>query len=96
MNAGNANPFGPVGVMRSWLRFGRNDNAGQKRSGASRLVSWVIFIVIFVYFLVPLFATFLHSIKPRPNGSPIRPSRIGRCCHRRTSSSGWAIRSPWE
>jgi len=70
MNAGNANPFGPVGVMRSWLRFGRNDNAGQKRSGASRLVSWVIFIVIFVYFLVPLFATFLHSIKPRPNGVP--------------------------
>jgi putative spermidine/putrescine transport system permease protein len=70
MTSGTSNPFGPLGVMRSWLRLDRNSDAGPKRSAASRLVSWVIFIAITLYFLVPLFATFLHSIKPKPNGIP--------------------------
>ena len=41
-----------------------------KGSAASRLVSWLIFIGLFLYFFVPLFATFLQSIKPKPNGIP--------------------------
>lgn len=63
-------PFGPLGVMRSWLRLDRKGDPGPHRSVATRLVSWVIFVGIFLYFFLPLLATFLHSIKPVINGVP--------------------------
>ena len=63
-------PFSALGVMRSWLRLDRKGGGGPTRSLASRLVSWLIFIGLFLYFFVPLFATFLQSIKPKPNGIP--------------------------
>lgn len=56
--------------LRGLLRLDRRADAGPQKSTLTRLVSWVIFFGIAVYFLVPLFATFLHSIKPRPNGVP--------------------------
>jgi putative spermidine/putrescine transport system permease protein len=45
-------------------------NETRPKSPLTRVASWVIFIGIGLYFVVPLFATFLHSIKPRPNGIP--------------------------
>ena len=45
-------------------------NDTRPKSLLTRVVSWVIFIGITLYFVVPLFATFLHSIKPKPNGVP--------------------------
>jgi putative spermidine/putrescine transport system permease protein len=70
MTTGNANPFAPLGIMRSWLRLDRGGDPGPRKSVLTRLVSWVIFIGIALYFLIPLFATFLQSIKPKPNGIP--------------------------
>ena len=61
--------LGPIGVMRTWLRPPRGDG-GPRPSGATRLVSWLIFILVGAYFVVPLVATFLHSIKPVINGVP--------------------------
>jgi len=63
-------PFGPLGVMRRWLRLDRAEDPGPQRSATTRLVSWVIFIGLFLYFFLPLLATFLHSIKPVVNGVP--------------------------
>ncbi len=63
-------PFGPLGIMRSWLRLDRRGAPGPQRTVATRLVSWVIFIALFLYFFVPLLATFLHTIKPVINGVP--------------------------
>jgi putative spermidine/putrescine transport system permease protein len=61
-------PFGPLGVMRSWLRGG---GAGTGRTGTgTRLFSWVVLVLGILYFFLPLLATFLHSIKPRPNDVP--------------------------
>jgi putative spermidine/putrescine transport system permease protein len=56
--------------MRNWLRLDRRGEPGPQRSAATRLVSWVIFIGLFLYFFLPLLATFLHSIKPVVNGVP--------------------------
>lgn len=70
MSATTRPPCGPLGAMRSWLRLDRSADAGPPRSVATRLISWVIFIGLFLYFFVPLVATFLHSIKPRPNDIP--------------------------
>jgi putative spermidine/putrescine transport system permease protein len=61
-------PFGPLGVMRSWLQ-GRV-GGGPKSGRATRIFSWLIFIVVGLYFFIPLLATFLHSIKPVINGVP--------------------------
>jgi putative spermidine/putrescine transport system permease protein len=36
----------------------------------TRLISWVIVILAVLYFIVPLFATFMHSIRPVVNGVP--------------------------
>jgi putative spermidine/putrescine transport system permease protein len=66
----SGNPFGPLGILRSWMRLDRQGDQGQPKSLATRVASWVIFLGISIYFLVPLFATFLHSIKPRPNDIP--------------------------
>jgi putative spermidine/putrescine transport system permease protein len=55
--------------MRSWLGLrgrGRRDGSGL----GVRIVSWIVFGLCFLYFFLPLLATFLHSIKPRPNDIP--------------------------
>lgn len=60
-------PANPIG--KGW--FGRPaKQAGRSRPVATLIVSWVIFIACFLYFFLPLLATFLHSIKPRPNDIP--------------------------
>ena len=56
--------------MRSWLRLDRGGDPGPRRSLSTRVIWWLILITAFLYFFVPLIATFLHSIKPRPNGIP--------------------------
>lgn len=62
--------FGPLGVMRSWLRLSGRGEPGPRRSIGTRLVSWLILIAAILYFFVPLLATFLHSVKPAPDGIP--------------------------
>ena len=70
MTSGGSNaPLAPMGVMKRWLRSPRGD-AGPRKSRLTRTVSWVIFIGVGLYFLIPLLATFLHSIKPVINGVP--------------------------
>jgi putative spermidine/putrescine transport system permease protein len=59
-----------MGVMRSWLRANRGSGQGRQRGLAARAFSWLIFIVVGLYFFIPLLATFLHSIKPVVNGVP--------------------------
>jgi putative spermidine/putrescine transport system permease protein len=67
-------PFGRLGVMRSWLRprrEGGSTTAGGRPVGTgTKAISWIVFIGLFLYFFLPLLATFLHSIKPRPNDIP--------------------------
>lgn len=63
-------PLGPLGVMRSWLRL-KGGNDGQPRSLTTRVVSWLIFISLFLYFFVPLLATFLFSLRPKLNDVPV-------------------------
>jgi putative spermidine/putrescine transport system permease protein len=62
-------PIAPAGTMRSWLRL-KGGNEGQPRSLTTRVIAWLIFIVLFLYFFVPLLATFLFSIRPRLNDIP--------------------------
>lgn len=45
-------------------------SGGRRRSLGSLVASWLIFGSMFLYFFVPLLATFLHSIKPKPNDIP--------------------------
>jgi putative spermidine/putrescine transport system permease protein len=71
MTTGSPPPFGPLGVMRSWLRRRSGSvAAGRRVSVGTRIVSWLILIAAILYFFLPLLATFLHSIKPAPNGIP--------------------------
>ncbi|HSO29495.1 MAG TPA: ABC transporter permease subunit [Candidatus Sulfomarinibacteraceae bacterium] len=65
MTVGGQTPFGPLGVMRSWLkpRAGATD---RKRRRRSSLVAWLILLVGVVYFLLPLFATLEFSLRPKP------------------------------
>ena len=56
--------------MRSWLQLRGANDGGQRRSLSTLVVSWLVFAAMFLYFFLPLLATFLHSIKPRPNGIP--------------------------
>ena len=56
--------------LRGLLRMRGGGDSSQPKSLLTRVVSWLIFIGITLYFVVPLFATFLHSIKPKPNGVP--------------------------
>lgn len=60
-------PFGPLGVMRSWLRRGRSSGATPSKGLGTRLVSWLIFLGGILFFFSPLVGTFLHSIRTRPN-----------------------------
>ncbi len=62
--------LGPLGVMKSWLRLDRNADPGPRRSVGTRLVSWLIFIALSLYFFIPLLATFLFSLRPKLNGIP--------------------------
>jgi putative spermidine/putrescine transport system permease protein len=57
-------PFGPLGVMRSWLRLGARR---QPRRGFGSPWAWIIFILGALYFILPLLGTFFHSIKTRPD-----------------------------
>lgn len=70
MSSQSAPPFGPLGVMRDWLGRGPRDASGRRRSLGTLAASWLIFVLMFLYFFLPLVATFLHSIKPRPNDIP--------------------------
>ncbi len=65
MSTATGAPFGPLGVMRSWLRLGSRP-AGRRR-GFGSPVAWIVFLIGAIYFLVPLWATFLHSIKTKPD-----------------------------
>jgi len=58
-------PLGPLGVMRSWLQIGSGPRRGRRSFGS--LWAWVVFLLGAVYFIVPLVATFLHSIKTNPD-----------------------------
>jgi putative spermidine/putrescine transport system permease protein len=62
--------LGTIGVMKNWLGRGPKGQNAPRTSLATRVLSWLIFIGIFLYFFLPLVATFLHSIKPRPNDIP--------------------------
>lgn len=62
--------FGPLGVMRNWLGRGMTDPTGRRKSMRTLVASWVVFVALFLYFFLPLLATFLHSIKPKPNDIP--------------------------
>ncbi len=70
--SGGTPPLGPIGVMRNWM--GRGPRGGndrdQRRSLGTLAFSWLVFAAMFLYFFLPLLATFLHSIKPRPNDVP--------------------------
>jgi putative spermidine/putrescine transport system permease protein len=71
LRGGGAAGLGPLGRRRGWLgRRGPSTEAGQRRSVASQVVSWLILLGAVLYFFVPLIATFLHSIKPKPNNIP--------------------------
>jgi putative spermidine/putrescine transport system permease protein len=67
-------PFAPMGIMRYWFRrrgaSGGVAEAGRPVGVGTRVISWIILIAAILYFFVPLLATFLHSIKPAPNGIP--------------------------
>ena len=57
-------PFGPLGVMASWLQY------KERRPGRARLLWklfwWAIFLVGVVYFVMPLIGTFAFSMKDKP------------------------------
>jgi putative spermidine/putrescine transport system permease protein len=59
-----AGPFGPIGVMRSWLRS--RDGSGRRR-GRGAWWAWVVFLIGALYFLLPLLGVFFHSIRTRPD-----------------------------
>ena len=54
--------LGPAGVMRSWLRVGRGGN-GPRTGIGTRALAWLIFLLGFLYFFVPLFATLEFSLR---------------------------------
>src|SRR6266516_3077018 len=57
-------PFGPLGVMRSWLRLGNGGGGSRPRGGlGTRLFSWIVFIVAALFFLLPLYATVVFSLR---------------------------------
>jgi putative spermidine/putrescine transport system permease protein len=64
MSTGAQAPFGPIGVMRSWLQAGRG---GQRRRGFGAWWAWLVFILGALYFLLPLLGVFFHSIRTRPD-----------------------------
>lgn len=69
-------PFGPIGVMKSWLRIGPGSRKPGRRFGS--LWAWVVFIIAVLYFFVPLLATLEFSLRAAAidpvTGAQIRPS----------------------
>jgi putative spermidine/putrescine transport system permease protein len=68
MSTGTQAPFGPLGVMRSWLRLG--SGSGRRARGRLSLgnpLAWLVFIVGALYFILPLIGTYLHSTRTRPD-----------------------------
>ena len=64
---GGQPPFGPMGVMRSWLRA-PSPSGGQPRRRIGSWWAWVVFILGFLYFFLPLVATLQFSFRARPFG----------------------------
>ncbi len=62
--------------MRSWLQGGRGSGEPGRRRGS--LWAWVVFIIAFLYFFVPLFATLEFSLRAAAidpvTGEQIKPS----------------------
>lgn len=73
---GSGPPFGPIGVMRSWLKL-RSGSGDRKRRRGS-LVAWLILALGAFYFLLPLVATLEFSLRAAKRdpvtGDMIRPS----------------------
>jgi putative spermidine/putrescine transport system permease protein len=61
---GTGAPFGPLGVMRSWLQAG---SGRRRRRTFGSPWAWVVFVLGATYFLAPLLGTFVHSIRTRPD-----------------------------
>jgi len=57
---GSAPPFGPLGVMRSWLRLSGSPRA---RRGSGAWWAWLVVILGILYFFVPLAATLEFSLR---------------------------------
>ena len=57
-------PFGPIGVMRSWLKLGPASPDRRRRRGS--LVAWLILAIGVSYFILPLIATLEFSLRPEP------------------------------
>ena len=69
MSAGNPPPFGPLGVMKDWLR---TSNGGSGKRSGRRFGSpwaWLVFILGVLYFFVPLYATLEFSLRAKPFGA---------------------------
>ncbi len=65
MSRGSASPpFGPLGVMRSWLRLGP-PSPGRHRGS---LIAWLILAIGVLYFVFPLIATLEFSLRAKPFG----------------------------
>ncbi len=64
MSGGGGVSLGRIGVMISWLKR-RPGSEPQKRKRGS-LVAWAVLIVGVLYFMVPLVATLLFSLRPTP------------------------------
>ena len=56
----NVPPFGPLGVMRSWLRLPGSSRA---RRGYGAWWAWLVVILGILYFFVPLAATLEFSLR---------------------------------
>jgi putative spermidine/putrescine transport system permease protein len=63
-SGGSGAPFGPLGVMRSWLKP-RAGSVDRKRRRSS-LVAWLILLIGVTYFILPLVATLEFSLRPKP------------------------------
>lgn len=65
-SVGGQAPFGPLGVMRSWLRPGPGGPRPRRR-GLGSAWAWIVFLLGAVYFILPLVGTFLFSIRTKPD-----------------------------
>ena len=65
VTAGGQAPFGPIGVMRSWLRPAAG--AAGRRRGLGAPWAWIVFVLGALYFILPLVGIFFHSIRTRPD-----------------------------
>lgn len=63
MSGSGPGPFGPLGVMRSWLRLGR----GRRRRSLGAPWAWLVFLLGALYFVLPLIGTLIHSLRTRPD-----------------------------